>query len=571
MAEKKIKYKMSFKITCAIVLITLFVCVFVGLLCGKYIKRSLLEDSKRQAKGFAQAAAAQIDADAFSRIQEGDEDSEAYQEVIKRLSGFLTDEAVTYIYTMRKENGHVVFVVDADPEDPAAIGEEYESYDELERALAGEVIADNSVTTDEWGKFYTGYAPIIDDEGKVVGVVGVDYSVEGINKRKNDAVKKIVNYEVVVLILVGVIAFFLGQMMAKNVLTIDRKMQELATSDGDLTQQIYLRSKDEIGSVATNFNVFIEKLRKMMTTLRDNESMLASATDDIADDIVVANEELEHIVVTLGEMSQAMNDTNEAVNEISEAVYSTKDVSTGLFEKSAEGEEFVDTIKSRADQSMMICKQSQNRMREIVERISGTIDETVAESKKIEMIAKLTDDIISVAEQTQLLALNASIEAARAGENGRGFAVVADEISKLAEASAQTAQEIVDSVDFIFETVNNLAHSAEEMISYVRDDINSDYDTMVGIGENYAYDASAFLEYMHSFAEMAETLKGNVESIEENIMQTAAVLQEETASVASLSENSSAISERMQTVQNNSDVNRGIARDLGGVIDEFKL
>lgn len=571
MPQNNIRFKMSLKITLAIFVITMAVSLITGTLCISNIKRSMLEDCKHQATGLAQAAAANIDAEAFSMLKPGDEDTLEFQSIRKMLQAFMSDDGAVFVYTMRKVDDRVEFVVDADPDDPAELGEEYESYDILERALSGEIVADDEETTDEWGSYYTGYAPILSDDEGVVGVVGVDYSSSNINSKRKTIIKKIVLIEIIMIVISCVLALLLGRIMGKNVLTIDQKMRELASNNGDLTQQIYLRSKDEIGSVATSFNAFMDKLRNMMTQIKDNEEKLQSATDSIAGDIDSANDELGRIVVTLGEMTQAMNDTNEAVTEITEAVYSTREIADGLFDKTSEGAEFVDTIKGRADQSMLICKESQARMREVVERISDNLSDTVEQSKNIARIARLTDDIISVSEQTQLLALNASIEAARAGENGKGFAVVADEISKLADETAKTAQEIVDSVDFIFETVNNLASAAEEMIAFVSDDINSDYDTMVGVGETYAFDANAFLKYMSEFAQMAETLKQNVESIEGNILQTAAVLQEEAASVASLSENSNQISENMQTVQNNSDINRTIARDLSGVLGEFKL
>lgn len=151
------------------------------------------------------------------------------------------------------EDGAVEFVVDADTKEGAAIGEKYESYDKIEEALKGKESLDDEVTKDQWGSFYSGFAPIMDGEN-VVGIVGVDCTIEMIQTKINGMLTKLIIVELVCIILSIFISLTIGKWIGKNVSRINQRMTELASSEGNLTQAIEVNSADEIGQVAGSFN-----------------------------------------------------------------------------------------------------------------------------------------------------------------------------------------------------------------------------------------------------------------------------------------------------------------------------
>lgn len=233
------------------------------------------------------------------------------------------------------------------------------------------------------------------------------------------------------------------------------------------------------------------------------------------------------------------------------------------------GAEYADNVSETADEARKTCQSSKEQMSQIVGEMSQALNDTIEDSVKIDRIIELTNDIISISEQTQLLALNASIEAARAGEEGKGFAVVAGEVSKLADATAQTAMEIESINQFTVDTVNALVNISKQMIDYVDNVISTDYDRMVEIGQAYHQDSREFKSQFNDFCKLAEQLSLNMETIENNISKIMEVIEVETASISDVADVSDKIYGKMQNASSNSGVNEEIVGELGEMLDKF--
>ena len=568
--RKKVRgLKLSIKITLTTMLIAIAVSVLIGVISINYMEDYLLNASRDKTMAMAESAANIIDADQIARIEAGDEGTEDHLQVLAQLQGFLVSEDIEYIYTMRQVDGVVQFVVDADTEEGAAIGEEYETYDKIDMALAGESSMDDEVTTDEWGSFYSAFAPIVDDEGNVVAIVGVDCSVDSIDEKVADMTKTLVMVEVICVVAAFFISMIMGHVMARNVMKINRKMEELAGNEGDLTQEIQIHSGDEIENVANSFNSFMVKLRTMMLSVKDSGDKLEDNTNQTNRELQEATEELNQISGALNGMTETMQETSESVTEIEEAAVSIKQMSEELYEKTMSGAEYADNVSETAEDARRTCQNSKEQMSQIVGEMSQALNDTIEDSVKIDRIIELTNDIISISEQTQLLALNASIEAARAGEEGKGFAVVAGEVSKLADATAQTAMEIESINQFTVDTVNALVDISKQMIDYVDNVISTDYDRMVEIGQAYHQDSREFKSQFDDFCKLAEQLSLNMETIENNISKIMEVIEVETASISDVADVSDKIYGKMQNASSNSEVNEEIVGELGDMLDKF--
>lgn len=561
--------KLGVKITLTTMLVAIAVSLLIGIISINYMKDYLLNASRSQTMAIAESAANTIDAEQIARIEAGGEGTEDYLVVLEQLQGFLVSDDVEYIYTMRRVDGVVQFVVDADTEEGAAIGEEYETYDKIDMALDGEASMDDEVTTDEWGSFYSAFAPIKDADGNVVAIVGVDCSVDSIDEKVADMTKTLVVVELICIAAAFVISMIMGRIMASNVMTINRKMEELAGSEGDLTTEIQMKSGDEIENVADSFNSFMVKIRSMMLAVKDSGDKLEQATAQTNQELQDATEELNAISGTLNDMTQTMQETTEAVTEIEDTAMAIKDMSSDLYERTRSGAEYAETVSGTAEEARESCQSSKEQMDQMIAEITESLSDKIAASEKIQRIIELTNDIISISEQTQLLALNASIEAARAGEEGKGFAVVADEVGKLADATAQTALEIESINQFTVDTVNSLVDISKNLIGFVDEVISQDYEKMVGVGQSYYDDSREFMNQFNQFCELAEELSANMETIEGHISRIMEVIERETASITNVAEVSDQIYGKMQAVSANGEINEEIVVELGNMLDKF--
>ncbi len=569
MGKKVRGIKLSIKITLTTMVIAIVASLLIGIISINYMKDYLLNASRDKTMAMAESAANTINAEQIAGIEAGDEGTEDHIVVLEQLQGFLVSEDIEYIYTMRRVDDTVQFVVDADTEEGAAIGEEYETYDKIEMALDGEASMDDEVTTDEWGSFYSAFAPIVDADGNVVAIVGVDCSVDSIDEKVADMTKTLIIVELICVAIAFVISMIMGRVMARNVMTINRKMEELAGNDGDLTTEIQMKSGDEIGNVADSFNSFMVKIRTMMLAVKDSGDKLEQATAQTNQELQDATEELNQIAGALNDLTQTMQDTSESVTEIEDAAMAIKTMSADLYEKTRGGAEYAGSVSETAEEAKESCQDSKNQMDQMIAEITDSLSDKIEASEKIQKIIELTNDIISISEQTQLLSLNASIEAARAGEEGKGFAVVADEVGKLADATAQTAMEIESINQFTVDTVNDLVSISKNLVEFVGEVISQDYDKMVGVGQSYYDDSREFMAQFNQFCQLAEELSSNMETIEGHISHIMEVVEKETETIASVAEVSDQIYAKMQAMSANGEINEEIVGQLGDMLDKF--
>ncbi len=572
MQKSGIKMKLRTKITLAVLATALLVGIMVGSFSLMKTRQDMMELSISHTRDVAQMAASFIDGDKLVSLNPGDEETQDYAEVLDELSSFLVDGGdIAFIYTMRKRDGQLEFVVDADQESGAAIGEPYETYDVIEEALAGNVVVDEEVTTDEWGSVYSGFAPVYASDGSVAGIVGVDCSVDVINAHISAMLRTLLIIEITCFFVALVIALLVGRLMTRNVLMIRKKMEEMADRGGDLTQHIEVGSKDELGQTAESFNSFLQKLHDIIETIHETEDKLLAVSRQTDHKIDEASDELTSISGVLAGMTQSMAQTESSAQQIKNAAADAKDLSATLYEDSQKSAESAKQSSERAVRAKEKCAQDLVKVTGKVDAISEELQEKMKESERIKDIEKLTGEIVDISDQTQLLALNASIEAARAGEAGRGFAVVAEEIKNLADATTNTANEISQINQFTTSTLGSLVEMAEKMMEYIRDEVFSDYRTMEQIGSDYYEDTSAFAQQMETLHAMSRKLSQDMEQVEKSLLLMTEMTHSETVDLSEVSRAADAISENMKSVQADMQESEEMIGRMGELIGQFTV
>ena len=188
---------------------------------------------------------------------EGDEAS--LLTVKESLSSFLVGDSVTYVYTlMPKDADYFQFVVDTDPDDPGEYAEDYEAQEAMFEAMQGRSSVTKDPFTDEWGTFYSGYAPILFD-GKVLGIVAVDYEASSIQISLNSLIRNILFAVGAALLFAVAAALLVAVRMRRNFIKVNDKILEVASDDGDLTKVLNITSGDELEVIGNSLNRLLEK------------------------------------------------------------------------------------------------------------------------------------------------------------------------------------------------------------------------------------------------------------------------------------------------------------------------
>ncbi len=567
----KKKISIRAKISFGMMLCVLIAGGMVGIICSKQMKTDLLNQCKDKTAGVAATAAAFVDGDLLETLQPGDEDTEAYAVILSQLQNFLEDDDIEYIYTMRYVGDELQFVVDADILDGSSIGDPYESYDVIERAYAGEVTVDDEFTSDEWGHFYSGFAPIYNGSGEIVGVVGADCSVASIEAENKALVRTVVIIECISLVLSLIFALIISGCIAGNVTVIDKKVTELAAAEGDLTKEISVKARDEVGSIAYNMNRFLESLRNILLRIQENSHKLMNITKTIDSSMKESVDEVAAMSANMEQTSASMTDMNEKVQNIKEQAVSSGELAKTIIQETGEHAQHTAQIQENAKTFQKNAVDAKQKMQRQVNEIGSGLEEKIKQADRVEKIGELTKKIVDIASQTNLLSLNASIEAARAGDSGKGFAVVASEIGTLAEQSAGTANEISVINEEITCMVKELSDAAFQLLNIVNTQVMKDYDMLEHTGESYYNDAELFRSQMESCMEYMNQLKTSMETIVSRVSDIASGLQMETDAVKGNTDSILELRRQIGAVVDSVEENKKITQSLDDILKGFKL
>ncbi|EPL10639.1 methyl-accepting chemotaxis protein [Pseudomonas sp. CF161] len=285
---------------------------------------------------------------------------------------------------------------------------------------------------------YTEYLPKWDMVlGTSVNLDGIDAQVAAveasINQRMEGMVLSIVGIAVVVLLVIAALGLLVANTMLRPLQLMKVSLDDIAAGDGDLTKRLAITSQDELGDLAGSFNRFVDKIHGLVRQITEMTSQLTGLVTQVSDQAQRSEQAMERQRHETDQVATAINEMSSAAHEVAR---SAQGAAVAAQQTDAEGQ----AAKRVVDGSIA---QIHALVSDI--RSSGTSLDSL--QKDVASIVSVLDVIRSIAEQTNLLALNAAIEAARAGEAGRGFAVVADEVRALASRTQQSTQEIQGMID----------------------------------------------------------------------------------------------------------------------------
>ncbi len=347
-------------------------------------------------------------------------------------------------------------------------------------------------------------------------------------------------------------------------------IEDIDKREGDLTRRVSVHANQEVAAVGNGINVFMDKLQDIFKVIVNNSTRMESVVGEVRDSVVTSNSSVSDLSALTEELSATMEEMSANASLINTNTESVKQEVDQIAERTSEINAYTREMKEHADSMEASARENMESTGAKVNEILTVLNQAIEDSKSVNQVNSLTDDILNIASQTNLLALNASIEAARAGEAGRGFSVVATEISQLAAASQEAANRIQQINRVVTEAVGNLTEHSNGLVQYMNDSILPEFEAFVDVGSAYREKATHIETSMGDFTEKTEVLKKTMAEIADSINTIAHAIEEGVKGVSSAADSTQVLVGDMEDITRHMDENQHIAADLKRETEVFK-
>lgn len=374
------------------------------------------------------------------------------------------------------------------------------------------------------------------------------------------------------ILIAAIISYYSAALISKPLKMAVNHLNLLAKAD--FTQDIdkrLLNRKDELGSLAESINQMTDSIRSLVTEVLVETKKVKDNSFGSLSNMSELSSQIMDVTSTTEEMSAGMEETAASAQQMNSTSLEIENAVESIATKAQNGAEIVSEINKRALQLKENAVTSQKAAYEMHKSIDSDVKKSIGQSKAVEKINVLTESILQITSQTNLLSLNASIEAARAGEAGKGFAVVADEIRKLADDSKNTVSQIQAITKAVVLSVQSLAQNSEKALDFIDNAIISDYNSMVEIGEQYFKDALSIQDMITDFSATADELSASIENMIRAINEVSISNSEEAKGTQNIAEKAASVMNKASTVSELMQELEHDAERLSSLISKFKI
>lgn len=359
--------------------------------------------------------------------------------------------------------------------------------------------------------------------------------------------------------------------LRKHIATLDSIIDSIEQGQGDLTMRLMVLNKDEMGRLAADVNRFLEILEKIMKKIHMDSNTLADIVQNVTEKADNSNHSACDVSAVAEELSATMEEVASTVTQIDANAGKVMDALDNMQQTTGEILSYSEEMKDRAGKLEESARANLAETRKMIDPLIEKIKSAVENSKNVQKVNELTEEILSISSQTNLLSLNASIEAARAGEAGKGFAVVADEIRQLADSSKETANNIQNINSMVLELVSELIDSSNVIIDYMENTILPDYDNFVASGQQYSDDSALINEQMVNYAQRSREIVDMVSGMVDSINGITQAVDEGSNGVSSVAESIQTLVSEISVITSEMNENQEIAGSLRAEAAQFKM
>jgi methyl-accepting chemotaxis protein len=370
-----------------------------------------------------------------------------------------------------------------------------------------------------------------------------------------------------------VITLILGLIISRDSSKVLFKIRDLAIrlSNYDFSEDLILKRRDEYGQTAGTLNKAQQNVRELINIITENTKDIDSSSKNLAFSISEVSNNFTEINEATKNINMSVQENSAIAEELSASVEEVNSSVNILSEKATDGTNNAINIKERANNVENRSKQAIDTIKKVYEEKESMIVKSIEEGEVVSEIGIMANTISSIAEQINLLSLNAAIEAARAGEQGKGFAVVAEEVRKLAEQSSEAVKNVKGIIEKVQKSFDDLSVNSRQLLVFMDEDVNKQFEEFSHMGSQYYQDADFVNDMSTELAAMSEEISSTIGQVSDAVQHMAEMSQKSSESVnnveQNLSESTSSINDISEAVQEQSK----LASNLSEIVKKFKV
>ena len=331
-------------------------------------------------------------------------------------------------------------------------------------------------------------------------------------------------------------------------------IKDIEQNEGDLTTRIAVKSEDEIGELVSGINEFIERLQNIMKDIKEQSDNIKEASDNIGLNISDVNNNAVNVSAAMQQMAAGMQEVSATVEQINAGSDNILAAIVDVNEQIDRGNEITSQILNKSAKYMQDTRKGQEATNRMVADIKQGLTTSINNSRQVEKIQELTEDILSISS----------------GEAGKGFAVVAEQIRNLADESRSIANDIQNINLIVTESVSSLTGSSKRLLDYVDESILSDYERFGNITEEYKADADNVNDILNRFLESARMLKNTMTEMNSGINDISVTIDESTKGINESADGVGKIVDSINDIKREADTNSNIGNMLTEYVRVFK-